>query len=130
MGLRSELYFPYLKVGDGGGGRLGRSVAHRPGFAENRTEETSGILQGEDGSGTRGEGPEYLIRRSWAEGGQPVSEVLQQSLVRNGKWIRRTFLRQCSDKKGVDVSTQDGVLGTRFTFPPDTAPKQTKQCFL
>ena len=54
-------------MGDASGGRLGRSVVHRPGLAENRTEESIGILQGEDGSGTRREGPEYLIQRRCAE---------------------------------------------------------------
>ena len=41
---------------------LGRSVAHRPGIAENRTEEISGILQGKDGSGTKRGDPQLLIQ--------------------------------------------------------------------
>lgn len=33
-------------------------------------------------------------------------------------------------KKKWTLSTQNGVSGTRFTFPPDTTKNQTKQCFL
>lgn len=43
MGRRSDLYFHFRKLEMMVLERLGRSVAHRPGFAENRIEETNKV---------------------------------------------------------------------------------------
>lgn len=67
VGHRSDVYFPFRKLEMVLLERLDRSMAQRPGFAENRTEETSGSLQGKDGSGSKREGPKHLIQRSYTE---------------------------------------------------------------
>ncbi|KAF3815342.1 hypothetical protein GH733_016724 [Mirounga leonina] len=106
---RSDLYFSFLKVG-GGGGRLGKSVAHRPGFAENRTEGTyrvNIVLQPEEKVQSTSS-KELGRKHSWwiLEKGQAercLAACPTCSLC--GQWPEKSGERQQQEREGATCSS-------------------------